>query len=107
MTVSMEPFRRNKPLEQVCTYLFEVFEVPLVVLARPVSWEIGGLLVLHNFSADMELLQRLLANLKHAVMIADIPCARPARQNLEEPCWCSWVFATEVRGRAALNFGTF
>lgn len=26
-------------------YLFEVFQVPFVVLARPVSWEVGRLLV--------------------------------------------------------------
>ena len=45
-------------------YLLEVLQVPLVVFARPVTGEVVGLLVLDNLSADMELLQALLAEIK-------------------------------------------
>ena len=38
------------------TYLFEIIEVPLMVLARPVSWKVCGCLVAHCFWADFELL---------------------------------------------------
>jgi hypothetical protein len=42
-------------------YLPEVLQVPFVVLTRPVAWEVGRLLVLDDFGANMELLERLLA----------------------------------------------
>lgn len=42
------------------SYLLEVLQVPFMVLARPVAWEVGGLLVLDDFSANMELLEGLL-----------------------------------------------
>jgi hypothetical protein len=32
-----------------------------MVLTRPVAWEVGRLLVLDDFGANMELLERLLA----------------------------------------------
>ena len=68
--------------------LLEVIQVPLVVLAGPVSGEIGRLLVLHDFSADMELLHGLLGTADYMVVVADMPCAQPARQSLGEPCCC-------------------
>ena len=45
-------------------YLLEVLQIPLVVFAWPVTGEVVGLLVLDNLSADMELLQALLAEIK-------------------------------------------
>jgi hypothetical protein len=39
--------------------LLEVVEVPVMVLARPVSGEVCRLLVCDGFDADLELLQRL------------------------------------------------
>jgi hypothetical protein len=45
-------------------YLLEVLQVPLVVFAWPVTGEVVGLLVLDDLSADMELLQALLAKIK-------------------------------------------
>ena len=45
-------------------YLFEVVQVPLVVLARPVSWEVCGLLVRDCFGADSERLVVILAKFK-------------------------------------------
>jgi len=77
-------------------YLLEVLQVPFMVLARPVAWEVGGLLVLDDFGADMELLEGLSALVKQINVIADLPCAQQARQNLEEP-WCN-MWSLRVRG---------
>jgi hypothetical protein len=45
-------------------YLFEVVQIPLMVLARPVSWEVCGLLVGDGFGADSERLVVKLAKFK-------------------------------------------
>jgi hypothetical protein len=37
-------------------YLFEVVQVPFMVLTRPMSWQIIRLLVAHDLGADLELL---------------------------------------------------
>lgn len=76
-------------------HLLEVVQVPLVVLARPVSGEVCRLLVLDDFSADVKLLQRLLVAAGCKFAVAHMPCARPARRSLGEPC-CGVVLQTSA-----------
>lgn len=40
----------------VNSHLFEIFQIPFVVLAGPVSWKVCGCLVADNFSANLKLL---------------------------------------------------
>jgi hypothetical protein len=36
------------------SHLFEVFQVPFVVLARPVAWEVCGLRIAYGFGVDLQ-----------------------------------------------------
>jgi hypothetical protein len=40
-------------------HLFEVFQVPFVVLTRPVAWEVCGLRIAYGFSVDLQSLGSL------------------------------------------------
>lgn len=87
-------------------HLSEVVQVPLVVLAGPVPWEVGRLLVGNRLNADLELLQRWSVACQHAIVVADMPCARPARRNWEAPWWSVVLQKSSRRGAGshARNF---
>ena len=42
-------------------YLFEVFQVPFVVFARPVAWEVCGLRIAYGFGVDLESLDEVVS----------------------------------------------
>jgi hypothetical protein len=41
-------------MNMAAAHLFEVFQVPFVVLTRPVAWEVCGLRIAYGFGVDLQ-----------------------------------------------------